>query len=245
MFVRSAYICVAVFVGVVVWGLPSSGRAAAAEGTLQQESSLLSLGFSMTVEGQLAHDPQREEEYHKKHYEIVQDSKGRHSEPVDGGGRRQSDPVDGGGRRQSDPVDGGGRRQSDPVDGGGRHYSEPVDGGGRHHSDPVDGGGRRRSSGERKRIRCASEGSRHEYCETGPGYIRLERQHSRTPCVEYDTWGREGDGVWVRNGCRATFVVEERSPGIIGGGYGWWGNKSVVCKSEGYQYNHCPLKRQG
>ena len=113
------------------------------------------------------------------------------------------------------------------------------------HYEPEEYDRPRRSSGERRRIRCESEGGRHEYCKTGPGYVRLERQLSRTPCVEYDTWGTEGDGVWVRDGCRATFVVEERSPGIIGGGYGWWGNKSVVCKSEGYQYNHCPLNRRG
>ena len=112
------------------------------------------------------------------------------------------------------------------------------------HYEPEESG-RYPSSGARRRIRCESEGGRHEYCRTGSGYVRLERQLSRTPCVEYDTWGIEGDGVWVRDGCRATFVVEERSPGIIGGGYGWWGNKSVVCKSEGYQYNHCPLNRRG
>jgi hypothetical protein len=257
MFIRSAHICMAVFVGVVVWGVPSSGSATVAEGTLRQESPPLSPGFSIPGEGQLARDPQREERYHKKHHEIAQDSRSRQPEPGDSGGRRQSEPGDSGGRRQSEPGDSGGRRQSepghdgdgrrhsDPVLDGGRHHVEPGDSGGRRHSDPVVGDGRRRSSEERKRIRCASEGGRHEYCETGPGYIRLERQHSRIPCVEYDTWGREGDGVWVRNGCRATFVVEEHSPGIIGGGYGWWGNKSVVCKSEGYQYNHCPLKRQG
>lgn len=116
---------------------------------------------------------------------------------------------------------------------------------GRKHDEPEEDGRTRRSSRERRRIRCESEGGRYEYCRTGSSYVRLERQLSRTPCVEYDTWGIEGDGVWVRDGCRATFVVEERSPGIIGGGYGWWGNKSVVCKSEGYQYNHCPMNRRG
>jgi Protein of unknown function (DUF3011) len=115
----------------------------------------------------------------------------------------------------------------------------------RRHYEPEEYNRPRRSSGEQKRIRCESEGGRHEYCETGPGYVRLDRQLSRTPCVEYDTWGTEGNGVWVRDGCRATFVVEERSPGIVGGGYGWWGNKSVVCKSEGFQYNQCPLDRRG
>jgi len=178
---RSAYIYVAVFVGVVLGGLLRSGVAttAAAEGTLLHESPTLTPGFSANAELQLARNPHRDEKHHKKHYEPEE-------------------------------------------------YGQP-----------------RRSSGERKRIRCESEGGRHEYCRTGPGYVRLERQLSRTPCVEYDTWGTKGDGVWVRDGCRATFVVEERSPGVIGGGYGWWGNKSVVCKSEGYQYNHCPLKRQG
>ena len=174
---RSACRCIAVCVGVVLYGLLSQGVATAEEGTLPHESPALQSGFPANEEMRLARDPYYEER--------------------------------------------------------GRGHYEPEE---------YD---RTRRSGERRRIRCESKGGRHEYCRTGSSYVRLERQLSRTPCVEYDTWGIEGDGVWVRDGCRATFVVEEQSPGIIGGGYGWWGDKSVVCKSESYQYNQCPLDRRG
>ena len=174
---RSASICVAVYIGVVLCGLLSQGVATAEEGILLHESLALTSRFPTNEDMRLARNPHYEK-HNKKHYEPEES-------------------------------------------------------------------GRYRSSGERRRIRCESEGGRYEYCQTGSSYVRLERQLSRTPCVEYDTWGIEGNGVWVRDGCRATFVVEERSPGIIGGGYGWWGNRSVVCKSDGYQYNHCPLDRRG
>ncbi len=105
-----------------------------------------------------------------------------------------------------------------------------------------------RYSGEQRRIRCESQSGRYEYCRTGTrGYVRLDRQHSRTRCVEYDTWGASGDGsgIWVRDGCRATFVVESRSPGFSGGGYGWWGKRSFVCKSDGFQHKSCSVNRRG
>src|SRR4051812_28751033 len=43
------------------------------------------------------------------------------------------------------------------------------------HYEPEEYDRPRRSSGERRRIRCESEGGRPEYCKTGPGYVRLER----------------------------------------------------------------------
>ena len=59
-------------------------------------------------------------------------------------------------------------------------------------------------------IKCESRGGRSTYCHTGTyGPVRLQRQLSGTPCVQYETWGvdADGGGVWVWNGCRATFLV--------------------------------------
>jgi len=101
-------------------------------------------------------------------------------------------------------------------------------------------------------IKCESKGGRYTYCRTGAyGPVRLERQLSATRCVAYDTWGADADGagVWVANGCRATFLV--------GGGWGRPpqsggpprhggpppGGRTVACKSEGFSYTHCRVGR--
>jgi hypothetical protein len=100
--------------------------------------------------------------------------------------------------------------------------------------------GDRPGPGRQKTVRCESEGGRSEYCPTYTrGRIRVERQLSRTPCRQYETWGAEydGSGVWVRDGCRAVFVVEEHRRPQYGGGGGR--GRTVTCKSEHYQYNFC------
>jgi hypothetical protein len=67
---RSASIYVAVFVGVVLYGLLRSGVATAAEErTLLHESLILTPAFSANAELQLARNPHRDEKHHKKHYE--------------------------------------------------------------------------------------------------------------------------------------------------------------------------------
>jgi hypothetical protein len=91
------------------------------------------------------------------------------------------------------------------------------------------------------RIECSSRGDRYEYCRTfAIGRVRLERQLSKTPCRQYQTWGADGDGsgVWVRNGCRGVFVVDR------GGGHGRRGGggaRTVTCTSRDYSYAHCDV----
>mgnify|MGYP003610225383 CR=1 FL=1 len=62
-------------------------------------------------------------------------------------------------------------------------------------------------------VRCESNDGRYRQCRTGGGWVELERQHSRAPCIEGRSWGRTPDGVWVDGGCRADFRV------YAGGGY--------------------------
>ena len=101
-------------------------------------------------------------------------------------------------------------------------------------------------SGGRRTVRCESQNNRYAYCPTYTnGRVRLQQQLSNTPCRQYDTWGEEGDGsgIWVRNGCRAVFVVGGGGGGGWGGGGGGgggWGG-TITCKSENFRYNRCPV----
>jgi hypothetical protein len=98
-------------------------------------------------------------------------------------------------------------------------------------------------SGGQRTIRCESQSDRYAYCPTYTnGRVRLERQLSNAPCRQYQSWGADGDGsgIWVRNGCRAVFVVG--GGGWGGGGWGsGGGGRTIVCKSEGFRYNRCPV----
>ena len=100
--------------------------------------------------------------------------------------------------------------------------------------------------GGRRTIKCESEGDRYAYCRTyTTGRIELRKQLSKASCREYDSWGAAGDGsgVWVRNGCRAEFVVREQHWGWgHGGGHNWDGReRTFTCKSQHYSYNHCSV----
>jgi len=94
-------------------------------------------------------------------------------------------------------------------------------------------------------ITCESRSDRYNYCRTNTyGRVRLARQLSDAPCREYDTWGADGDGsgVWVSNGCRATFVVESRRPPYGGDPQG---DRTFTCKSDGFKHNYCRTGSRG
>lgn len=95
-----------------------------------------------------------------------------------------------------------------------------------------------------KTVKCESQSNRYNYCYTNTtGRVRLDRQLSDTPCRQYSTWGADGDGsgIWVRNGCRAIFVVASG----WGGGGGGGGGRTITCKSKGWEYNHCSVNLRG
>lgn len=58
-------------------------------------------------------------------------------------------------------------------------------------------------------LSCASTGYRFNSCYPASGlrirYAQLERQDSRTQCVEGDTWGYDNNRIWVDKGCRGSF----------------------------------------
>ncbi|MGO1069070.1 DUF3011 domain-containing protein [Lysobacter sp. CA199] len=93
-------------------------------------------------------------------------------------------------------------------------------------------------------IRCESDGGRRRYCDADTrGGVNLRRQLSKSSCVQGRSWGYDGRGVWVSEGCRAEFELG-RGGGWNGGGGGWnsGGNGAVVrCESDGGRYRTCPI----
>ena len=102
-------------------------------------------------------------------------------------------------------------------------------------------------------IRCESNDGRTRECQTGGGRVVLERQHSRTACIEGRTWGYARDGIWVSDGCRADFRVT--GYGGYDGGYndGYYGNQgygngygsTVRCESNDGRTRRCSIDGRG
>jgi hypothetical protein len=78
-----------------------------------------------------------------------------------------------------------------------------------------DQGGWRPGPGWNQRfsIRCESTDGQNRFCQVdvgGGGRVYLERQESRSPCYEGQTWGWNRGGVWVAQGCRGVFTIDRR-----------------------------------
>jgi hypothetical protein len=68
------------------------------------------------------------------------------------------------------------------------------------------------------RLRCESRDRRTEYCGVDTrGGVRLVRQLSDRRCVRGSTWGADGRGIWVTDGCRAEFELgaDSRTAGLF------------------------------
>lgn len=63
-------------------------------------------------------------------------------------------------------------------------------------------------------IRCGSRPGASNYCnaDTSRG-VELVYQHSGYGCYYNDTWGFDRNGIWVANGCSATFRLGKRDKG--------------------------------
>lgn len=104
-------------------------------------------------------------------------------------------------------------------------------------------------------IRCESNDGRTRDCATGGGRVVVERQHSRTACIEGRTWGYGRNGIWVSDGCRADFRIlgygDVYRGGHDRGYYGdrdgdWYGDGSTVrCESNDGRTNRCPVTGRG
>ncbi len=96
--------------------------------------------------------------------------------------------------------------------------------------------------GYRDSVRCESRDNRTARCYTGGGRVYLVRQLSDSPCVRGRTWGSDRGGIWVSNGCRAVFRIDDGYGygGGYGGGYGY-GNDIVRCESRDNRSRSCTL----
>jgi hypothetical protein len=55
-------------------------------------------------------------------------------------------------------------------------------------------------------ITCESIKGKRQQCKiAGDGSVSLQKQLSKTRCVEDETWGRNMQGIWVDKGCRGQF----------------------------------------
>ena len=61
-------------------------------------------------------------------------------------------------------------------------------------------------------VRCKSRGYEPNYCpaDARRSGVYIERQVSKSPCIEGRTWGSDHRGIWVLQGCEADFRVEGR-----------------------------------
>lgn len=62
-------------------------------------------------------------------------------------------------------------------------------------------------AGAQQSIRCESEDGRERHCAMSLRGAALQRQLSRTPCVQGRNWRWDRSGIWVKDGCRAEFTV--------------------------------------
>jgi hypothetical protein len=60
-------------------------------------------------------------------------------------------------------------------------------------------------------IRCESSNYQYNMCRVDThGFVRLQRQISRTDCRQGRNWDYDRRGIWVDDGCAAEFLVESR-----------------------------------
>jgi len=91
-----------------------------------------------------------------------------------------------------------------------------------------------------QQIRCASRNYQYQFCATGEGVTRayLVSQSSQSPCIEGRSWGWDRRGVWVTQGCDATFRVDSfRPPPPPPSG----GGQRVTCASRDDRYEFCQV----
>jgi len=83
---------------------------------------------------------------------------------------------------------------------------------------------------------CESYNYQRNYCRAflGGRDVFLINQLSNASCL--NSWGYDRNGIWVSNGCRAEFAIEDR--------YGSQ-NDLLVCSSRNLRFQSCPANTRG
>ena len=97
-----------------------------------------------------------------------------------------------------------------------------------------------------QQITCQSRDYQQEFCATGGPIANawMVVQRSQSPCIQGQTWGFQGNGIWVTQGCEADFgfqTVAGPPGGVFPGGPG---GTTVTCESRNYQQQFCPTGRR-
>ena len=88
--------------------------------------------------------------------------------------------------------------------------------------------------GQGPRITCSSDNGRRNWCDIGRARdAQLVRQISGSACIQGQTWGVDGRGLWVDNGCRAEFVIGRGGPP----------SQTINCSSNDGRRNWCDIGR--
>jgi hypothetical protein len=98
---------------------------------------------------------------------------------------------------------------------------------------------------DRVLVRCESQDERTRHCAADiRGDVRLVNQLSRSNCIEGRTWGWDRQGIWVGDGCRGEFEIDQ------GRNYGYddrYGNSAygrdrvVRCESTDSRTKYCDV----
>jgi hypothetical protein len=93
-----------------------------------------------------------------------------------------------------------------------------------------------------RQVTCASDDMKRHTCrvDTSRG-VRLVNQRSGSPCIQGQTWGYSGRGIWVDRGCRADFYLGGGGPGYGPGGPGGPNVATITCSSNKGKRNYCPV----
>jgi hypothetical protein len=106
-------------------------------------------------------------------------------------------------------------------------------------------GGNFGGGGVGQTLTCSSDNGSRNYCSADTrGGVQMVNQRSGSPCIQGQTWGWDGRGVWVDRGCRADFLI-----GRGGGGGGNWGgggrDQTFTCSSDNGSRNWCSIPGGG
>ena len=97
-----------------------------------------------------------------------------------------------------------------------------------------------------QQISCQSLNYQQQFCPTGVSITRawMVNQRSRSPCIEGQTWGFQGDGIWVNQGCEGDFAFQGVAAPPVVVAPSRPGGMRVTCESQNYQQNFCPTGQQ-
>lgn len=91
-------------------------------------------------------------------------------------------------------------------------------------------------------VKCESVDGKYRECGVGAASdIRVLRQLSKTNCARGQTWGYLNGKIWVDEGCRAEFVVENLYPASNRNN----NEQILVCESVNGRRKHCAIDTSG